>query len=162
MNTRGESTRIGRIERTRSGRLRVHTDRQPEPFEDARIARCFPWSLPDTYISVRDKDGKEIALLKSLDVLDPDSRRIVEDEIRQKIFNPRIERIIEHKNEFGVISVTADTDRGRVTFQMRSRDDIRMLSPGRALLRDADGNTYEISSFDDLDPASRKLLMEYF
>ena len=59
-------------------------------------------------------------------------------------------------------SITAETDRGRVIFQVRTRDDVRVLSATRLLFRDADGNTYEVADSSALDAASRKFLQDYF
>ena len=42
---------------------------------DVRPARCFPWSVPDCYISLRDSEGREIVLLESLSQLDAASLR---------------------------------------------------------------------------------------
>jgi len=153
---------VVRVERDAAGRLVVAVDGRDEPIVDARLARCFPWSVPDSYISVRDADGKEITLLRTLDRLDPASRAIVEEELRDKIFNPKIQRLISHKEEFGVTSMTVRTDRGEVTFQIRSRDDVRLLGPGRALFRDADGNAYELTDLAALDKASRRHFLQYF
>jgi len=154
--------RIERIVRNAAGQLEAHVSGRDGTVVDARVARCFPWSLPDCYVSIRDKDGKEVVLLKSLEELDPASRLIAQEELHDKVFNPKIRRILDHKNDFGVISITADTDRGQVTFQVRSRDDIRFLTPTQALFRDADGNIYELADVTRLDAASRKWLAEYF
>jgi hypothetical protein len=153
---------VERIERDAAGQLVVHVAGRDEPLVDAKVARCFPWSLPERYVSLLDKEGKEIALFETLDGLDGDSRRIVEEELTDKVFNPVIRRILDHKHEFGVTSIEAETDRGVVTFQVRSRDDVRTLSPTRALFRDADGNVYELPDLTKLDPASRKHLDHYF
>ena len=126
------------IARATVGQLMVHVKGREEPYPEAKVARCFPWSLPETYISIRDKDGKEIALLNSADELDPASRKVVLRELQEKVFAPKILRV-DCKEEFGVTSFTAETDRGMVTFQIRSRDDVRVLSGTRALFRDADG-----------------------
>jgi hypothetical protein len=126
------------------------------------VARCFPWSVPETYISIRDKDGKEIALLNSADDLDAASKAVLLRELKDKMFAPKILRVTDYKDEFGVISLTAETDRGTVTFQIRSRDDVRILSETRALFRDADGNTYELPNLNALDAAGRKYLQGYF
>ena len=154
--------RIEQIERNDQGDLVVRLLGQEEPICEARIARCFPWSLPDTYISVRDKDGKEVVLLKGLDKLDEATRQLVEEELRDKIFNPIIQRICEYRDDFDVTEITAETDRGKVTFQIRSRDDVRMLSATRALFKDVDGNTYEIPDLTALDGASQHYLSQYF
>lgn len=152
---------VDRIERDAAGRVIVHLQGSDEPVEDARIARCFPWSLPDVFISIRNAEGKEIALLRSTDELDPGSRAVVEADLQEKIFNPHIRRVLSYKSEFGVISVTAETDRGEVTFQIRGRDDVRPLSEGRLLFRDVDGNTYELPDAEQLDKTSRKHLSEF-
>jgi hypothetical protein len=49
-----------------------------------------------------------------------------------------------------------------VTFQVRSRDDVRVLSSTRALFRDADGNTYELADLNALDAAGQKWMQNYF
>ena len=153
---------VERVERDETGQLVVHLAGREEPEVDARVARCFPWSLPATYISVRSKDGKELVLLKTLDELDPASRSLVEAELGDMIFNPRIVRVLECKTEFGVTSIRCETDRGEVTFQIRSREDIRVLTPTRALLRDVDGNTYELADLSALDATSRRHFQQYF
>jgi len=101
-------------------------------------------------------------LLKTLDDLAPASRELVRQELADKVFNPKITRIVDHKNDLGVISITAETDRGPVSFQLRGRDDIRFLSPTQLLFRDADGNTFELADVTKLDAASRRHLQEYF
>ncbi len=153
--------KIQAVTRNEMGQVLVRMAGVDEPIVDARIARCFPWSLPQAYISIRNKEGKEIVLLNSLDDLDEASREVVREELRDKVFNPKITRIVEHKTEFGVTSVTAETDRGRVIFQVRTRDDIRILSATRLLFRDADGNTYEVVDLTALDAPSRKFLENY-
>jgi hypothetical protein len=157
-----DGAKIRRVEVDAAGRLVVHLEGRDEPLVDARVARCFPWSLPERYVSVVDKDGKEVALLETLEDLHEDSRRVVREQLAARIFNPVIRRVVGHKHEFGITSVTAETDRGEVTFQIRSRDDVRTLSATRALFRDADGNVYELPDLNQLDPASRKHVEHYF
>jgi len=154
--------RITSIERNAAGQLVLRLEGRDEPVVDARIARCFPWSMPHGYICIRDSDGKELALLRTLENLPPQTRKMVEDELRDKVFNPRIRRVAACKHEFGVTSITAETDRGQVTFQIRGRDDVRVLSPTRALFRDVDGNTYELADLTALDRSSRKHFAKYF
>jgi hypothetical protein len=161
MNNGGDLT-IERIERNDAGKLVVHFVGRDEPLVDARLARYFPWSLPGAYISVRDADNHEVVMLKELDELDDASRELAEAELADKIFNPKILRIVSHKREFGVTTLHAQTDRGRVEFQFHGRDDIRILSPTRALFRDVDGNTLELPDITQLDPLSRKFISRYF
>lgn len=144
------------------GQIVLRLAGREEPFVDVRVARCFPWSLPETYISICDKDGKELVLLRNLLGLEPQSRELIQRELRDKAFCPRIQRVLSCKSEFGVTSITALTDRGEVTFQVRSREDIRILSPTRAIFRDADGISYELADLNSLDPVSQKHLRDFF
>jgi hypothetical protein len=150
------------IETDRLGQAVLRLRGHEEPYVDVRIARCFPWSLPETYISICDKDGKELALLRDLAGLPEPTREIIRRELRDKAFSPRIQRVVSCKSEFGVTSITAQTDRGEVTFQVRSRDDVRILSARRALFRDADGISYELSDLHAIDSVSRRHLQDFF
>jgi len=154
--------RVISIERNSAGQLVVRLEERDDPVVDVKVVRCFPWSVPDGYVSVRDADGKEVAMFRSLDDLDAASRKVVDEELRDKVFNPKILRIVDYKHEFGVTQIQAETDRGEVTFQIRSRDDIRILSAKRALFRDVDGNTYELPDVTALDATGRKHLQRYF
>lgn len=158
-----ESSRppITAIRRNAAGQIVVEVEGREEPCVDARVARCFPRSFPRGYISIRDKDGKEIALFKDEGDMDDATRVVVEDELRDKVFSPEIQRITSHKEEFGVVSITAETDHGQVTFQLRSRDDVRVLPNGNILFRDADGNTYQARNVEGIDATTRKYLRYY-
>ena len=159
---RTDNPAVRRVERNAAGQLVAWLEGRDEPVEDVRVARCFPWSVPDSYISLRNADGHEVALLETLDELPDEARAVIEAELRDKVFNPQILEVLEFEHEFGVSSIRARTDRGEVNFQVRSRDDVRMLSATRALFRDADGNIYEVADLDALDPASRHKLAHYF
>ncbi|MCE5279103.1 MAG: DUF1854 domain-containing protein [Planctomycetaceae bacterium] len=161
-NDASDAIAIEGISRNGLGQIVVRLAGRSEPVVDARVCRCFPWSLPDQYISIRDKDGNEVVLLETLDALNGDWQTLLIEELRDKAFNPQIRKVLSHKTEFGVTSITAMTDRGEVIFQIRSREDVRVLSPRQALFRDADGNTYELADLNALDKTSRHHLSQYF
>ena len=156
------AARVTRIERNPAGQLVVHLSGDETPVTDIKLTRYFPWSMPEAYVSVRTDQGREVAVLADLDELDPDSREILESELHDKVFNPKLLRILEYRHEFGISYIKAETDRGQITFQFRGRHDVRLLSPTRALIRDVDSNTYELPDFNRLDPASRRYLQRYF
>jgi hypothetical protein len=153
---------LRKITRDGRGDLAACLEGQDQPVPNVKVARCFPWSLDQGYVSVRDKDGKELALLKDLEGIDPDSRRLIEQELREKVFVPKIRRIKRYSAEFDVIYITADTDRGEVTFQIRDSEDVRALTDRRALFRDVDGNVYEVEDLFALDRTSQKYIEQYF
>ena len=150
------------LERNSKGELVAHLEGADEPLENVKVARCFPWSLKDRYISIRNSEGKEVVLLKTLDAVSADIRKLIEEELRDKVFIPRIKRITKYSDEFDVVSITAETDRGPVTFQMRSRRDVRALSQTRAIFRDVDGNLYEVPDFNALDRSSQRHIEQFF
>ena len=156
------TTRVVRLERNAAGQLVVHLTDGNGPIMDVRLVRYFPWSISNAYVSILGDDGREITMLKSLDELDQASRKVAESELRDKVFNPKILRILSYKHEFGITSITAETDRGQVIFQFRGRHNIRLLSRTRALFRDVDGNIYELTDFNCLDPVSQRYLQRYF
>lgn len=153
--------KISRIYRNRAGQLVAELVGNQDPVTDIRVSRCFPRSFPEGYIAICDRDGKEIALLRHPEEIDPHSLRVVEEELRDKVFIPKIQRLLSKEHEFGVTSITAETDRGLVTFQIRSRDDVYVPSLLEVQFRDADGNVYHVPDIRQLDPRSRKLLEEY-
>ena len=71
---------------------------------------------------------------------------------------PKITKIHELEGEFGVTRWVVETNRGPVTFGMRTRYDVVSLENGRVLIKDADGNRYEIENYHRLDPTSLALL----
>ena len=157
-----QPTRLIKLERKPNGELVAYLSDRDEPVEQVRVARCFPWSCRDGYVSISDSQGRELVLLVDLEGLEPATRELIEQELREKFFVPKILRILDYKAEFDVVSISAETDRGQVTFQIRDRDDVRLLSPTRALFRDVDGNIYEIEDFTALDRASQRRLEQFF
>ena len=51
-----------------------------------------------------------------------------------------------------------ETDRGYRVFDIRDREDLRLIGGTRVLLQDADGNRFEIEDIGELDDRSRRLL----
>jgi hypothetical protein len=129
-----------------------------ESYSGVRILRGFPHSAAGRMISVRDADGDELGIVPRLDELDGDSRQLVEDELRRAYFVPRITRVLKLQETFHVPSWEVETDRGPRRFEIRSgRRDIRVLG-SRLLIRDADGNQYEVPDMRRLDADSLSLI----
>ena len=157
-----DAFRVRKLERNGKGQLLAYVEGRDDPLVDVHIRRYFPWSQPEYYFAICNADGKEFATLHTLHELDPGSREVAEAELAQKVFNPKITRVLSHKREFGLTTVTAETDRGQVTFQFNSREDVRILSPTRGLFRDINGNTLEVVDLEALDATSQRYLQRYF
>jgi hypothetical protein len=95
-------------------------------------------------------------MIRSLDELEESERTIVETWLDQNSFIPLIRRVEKVNTDFGYQEWQVETDRGKVTFRVQEREDIRFLPDGRFSIKDADGNIYAMPRLSDLDPMSLK------
>lgn len=125
----------------------------------ARFKRAFPLSHPDRFISIQDEKDDEVAMLKSLDGMDPDQRDLVLGELDRRYFTPSIERIDDLKQEAGMWRFVVQTQRGATEFYVRNwRDSAFEVSPGRWQIVSVDGLRFEIPKVEDLDGRSQSRL----
>ena len=125
-----------------------------------RAARCFPWSHPEEFIVLRDTtdDANELAMLEDLRKLPAGSRGAVEAWLQRHTLIPKITRVLESREINAARMFHVDTDRGERKFKITERDDLRTLEDGRTLLRDDDGNTYELPPIPEMDEGSQREL----
>ena len=131
--------------------------------ENLEPRRLFPVTDTEHYISLLNDKEKEIALIRNLSDLDEASRQVLEDCFREYDMIPKIARILEVHDKFGVLEFKVLSDRGEISFRIRNRhSDIKNLhGTGRIVFRDSNDNRYEIPCFDDLDKHSRHCLFSY-
>lgn len=134
--------------------------------EDGRVLssleprRLFPVSSLDTYVTLLDPDGREAALIRRLDALDPASRRTVERSLDDYYLVPHITRIVSADEKYGTLRWVVETDRGVKGFDIRNRNhDIKVYKDGKVRVRDSDDNRYIIEDYRTLDPQSRAKLI---
>ena len=133
-----------------------------DPCGPLSVQRAFPVSMADEFLSLKSKKGDEIAVIRRLQDLDADSRAAIENQLQWIYFSATITAIHAIEVRFHVPHWDVQTDRGRRVFELHSsRRDIRVLPGGRALVRDADGNVYEIPDVGSLDAASRAIVEDY-
>ena len=120
--------------------------------------RAFPLSQPNQFIILLDADKKEIGMIEDIKQLNKASRKALEEELEKCYFMPKITKIHSVNGNFGVTQWKVDTDRGTVLFDLRSRYDIVSLDGGRILIKDVDGNRYEIVNYHQLDLKSMTLI----
>ena len=152
----------GRLERTDLYRVRLIL-KDGTVIEDLEPRRLFPFTNYDMYISLLDKNEKEIALVRDFKEIDDDSQKVLEDCFREYYMIPKIKRVISCEDKFGTLKWDVETDRGRIVFQIRNRhSDIKSLDKlGRVLIRDSNDNRYEITNYMELDKHSKRLLFSY-
>ena len=120
--------------------------------------RSFPLTDSNKYISLLDSEDKEIGIIQDIKQLPRESEKVLRSELQKRYFMPKITKIHKLDGEFGVTQWVVETNRGPVTFGMRTRYDVVSLENGRILIKDADGNRYEIENYHRLDPDSIALL----
>lgn len=120
--------------------------------------RTFPLTQPDQYISLLDVHKNELGLIEDINQLQKADRIILAEELEKCYFMPKITKIHALEGRFGVTQWDAETEVGSVSFDLRSRNDITSLEGGRVLIKDVDGNRYEIVNYYQLDPKSVTLL----
>lgn len=130
-----------------------------ESFKELELHRLFPVTGLRRYIALVDRDGEEVAVIRNIDELLPDSKKVVEDCLDEYYMIPRITRFIEMSEKFSIWIWTAETDRGICSFEIRNHlTAVKPLYDGRILIKDANDNRYEIPDVNKLDKKSIKML----
>jgi hypothetical protein len=131
---------------------------EEKTFVDVRPARVFPVSGAAGFISFLDAKDREVVMLRDDCGLDEETRRLLTEEMDRAYFVPRIIQIHHIEDAHGASRWEVETDRGYRIFDVRDREDVRVLEGHRVLLQDADGNRYEIGDIRELDERSQRLL----
>lgn len=146
------------VERSIDGRLFVIVDGNRHAVS---VARCFPWSRPMAFLSLRDREGKEVALVTDPLALEDASREALEDALADASFVFEVTGVIELAEEVELRTWRVSTGQGERRFQTRLDDWPRKLPDGGLLIRDVTGDLYRIGEVQDLDRRSRSLLWAF-
>jgi hypothetical protein len=125
------------------------------------VRRCFPWSEPGRWLSLRDDDDEEFALVRHPEELDEASRRVLEEAIALAGFVFEITRVLEIEEEVEIRHWRVETRQGTRVFQTRLDDWPRSLPHGGLLIRDVTGDLYRLEHPAGLDGTSRALLWAF-
>jgi hypothetical protein len=125
------------------------------------VRRCFPWSEPGRFVSLRDDDEEEFALVRDPAELDVESRRALETALVDAGFVLQVTRVLEIEEEVELRHWRVETRQGPRLFQTRLDDWPRALPQGGLLVRDVAGDLYHLAEPRELDRRSRKLLWAF-
>ncbi len=129
-------------------------------FEALEPRRLFPVSSADTYITLLDKSGVEVAVIRRLTDLNEESHDVMDYSLNDYYLVPNITAVHSVTNKNGKIHWIVTTDRGYKEFDVRSRvNDIKVYRDGRVRVRDTDDNRYIINDYRALDKHSRRALV---
>jgi hypothetical protein len=132
--------------------------------DDARpvaVRRCFPWSEPGRFISLRDVHNREVALVRDPAELESGSRLALEQALAAAGFVLEVTRLLKVEEEIEIRRWEVETRQGPRTFQTRLDDWPRALPGGGVLIRDVAGDLYQVAAPENLDRMSRDLLWAF-
>ena len=147
-----------RLERGSDGQLWA---RRGGSARAVRVTRCFPWSEPGRYLSLRDGEDEEVALIHDLAELGPDSRRALAESLIEAGFLLQVESVEKVEEEIEIRTFRVRTRQGVRSFQTLRDEWPRQMPGGGLLIRDVVGDLYFIPSPASLDQKSRKLLWPF-
>lgn len=123
-----------------------------------QIIRCFPFSTPNHWISFRKSDGSELGLLKTIDELDSDSRRIVETRLKDRYHIPTILKIVQIDTHPQNTQWQVETEDGIQTFSLRGERGVSTSEFPKIILTDATTRQrFVIPDFTALDRTCQQL-----
>jgi hypothetical protein len=122
--------------------------------------RMFPISLRNQYISLRDAGQNEIGIVKDPQILDDASRTALENELRRQYFVPLITRILDVRDQLGILEWHVETDRGPTVFFTKGFHRNLTETDRGFLISDLDEKRFEIRDFSEMDVRSRMLLQK--
>lgn len=131
-------------------------------YENVELRRLFPISDKMNYISLLDHDEHEIAMIRSLDDITPDSAAAIKACFYDYYRIPKITKITECNDKSGMLKMSVMTDHGEASFRIRNRHSDMKVYPGdRVIIRDSNDNRYEIEDLNKLDRKSWILVASF-
>ena len=148
--------------RTERGRLEVKPQNEDTWYE-ATIVRLFPLTETIHWLCLLDKRDKEIGVFKELKGLTKEDMESIRRELRRRYVIPEISRVVSCRIRHDLVEWDVDTDRGRVTFLTKQRDEQQQPAvPNRLSITDIEGNRFDIPDVGSLDVTSRRALAAWF
>lgn len=140
-----------------------YTDKEGkvQHYDRIGVYRTFPMTNPDIFISIREADEKarEIGVVKDLKDLTEEQAKILYEQLDLRYFIPKIERILDVKNENGYAYFDVITDFGQCKFTIHmSGGGVVNLSDVRVMITDIDGNRFEVVDTTKLSAGELKKL----
>ena len=151
-----EGTRALRLWRGNDGQLWGQVGEQEA--RAVRVCRLFPWSHATEWISLRDAEDEELALVHRPADLDPESRSALEISLVEAGFVMQVESILAVDEEIEIRTFEVLTAQGKRSFQTERDAWPESLPDGGLLIRDVAGDLYAVPESARLDARSRKLM----
>ncbi len=150
-----------KFERTAGGVVKLWVEGVGE-FSKVILRRLFPLTNPTKYISVWNGDyrseeqfGQEIGVITDIEMLDPESKRVVEEELERTYYIAQIKRIRSLRDLYGFTEWIVETEIGERKFLTWGlHNSVIDMGERRLIIVDIDNIYYEIEDWALLDPRS--------
>ncbi len=126
-----------------------------------RPVRCFPWSQPGRFISLRDREDEEVALVRDIGDLPYTGQRALGTALLEAGFVLVIGAVLDVEEEIEIRTFRVRTLQGERSFQTLRDEWPREMPGGGILIRDVAGDLYLVPKPADLDARSRRLLWAF-
>jgi hypothetical protein len=146
------------VERRADGRLWVAKGGEAIP---VTLVRCFPWSAPGRYLSLRDDDDREVVFVGDPEELDAGSREVLAEALHTAGFVHEVTAIEELEDDFEIRRWRVRTRQGPRQFQTTLEAWPREAPSGGLFVEDVAGDLFRIPPAGELDPKSRKLVWAF-
>lgn len=128
---------------------------------EVEVVRCFPWSDPDRFLSLRDGRARERAFVTDVRELDPSSRAALAASLRRSGFVLEVSRVLSIVEDFELRCFQVETRQGPRSFQTALDSWPRALEAGGLVFEDVYGDLYRMPPVAELDAVSRAHLSAF-
>ena len=146
------------LERRADGKLWFVRNGAASPCD---IVRCFPWTEPGRFLSLRDVNGVELAFVCELGELDAGSQKALGPGLARAGFVLEVVAVLAVEDDFELRSFVVETKNGERRFQAPLDAWPRLLEDGGLVLEDVYGDLYRIAEPSKLDPRSLELMRPF-
>ena len=147
-----------RLEQRQDGQLWAVLGARERP---VWVRRCFPWSAGAAWVSLRDANEEEVALVREPAELEPDSRRALERALAEAGFVIDVQAVLHIEDEIEIRTFRVRTASGTRSFQTLRDEWPREMPDGSLLLKDVAGDLYRVRDPGALDRRSRRRLWAF-
>ena len=125
-------------------------------YEEVQPVLLFPFTYPSRFICLKDKQGKEIGIIKDMKDLSREGKNLLEQELGRRYLIPLIKDIIYIKEEFGNYRWEVVTDRGRKDFYVKGRsENLSFVNEWHIVVTDIEDCRYQIRDWRRLPHRAR-------
>lgn len=128
---------------------------------EIQVKKCFPWTHPLEYLSLRDVEDNEVFLVENLTQLDADSRKNLAQYLKKSDYIHEIVKVVEVIEDVELRNYQITTQGGDRSIQTRLDDWPNVQEDGAVIIQDLNGDLFRISSPNKLDQKSKELLSTY-